>query len=70
MIAIENCIKLVVKGLDIHTYGSNERLIRAARGQKIGRLKATSSLKKKKEKGFRIGNITFYMGSNKARLRK
>lgn len=55
MIAIENCIKLVVKGLDIHTYGSNERLIRANRGQKIGRLKETSSLKKKKEKVSELG---------------
>ena len=61
---------LVIKGLDVHIYGSNERLIQAARGQKIGRLKATSSFKKKKEKFFRIRNITFYMGSNKARLRK
>ena len=51
LIAIEDCIGLAVRCLEVHVHGSGERLIQAARGDRIDDLEATSVLKKtKKEK--------------------
>ena len=35
LISIENCVELAIRGLKVHVYGSEERLIQAARGDKI-----------------------------------
>ena len=51
MIAIEHCVELAVRGLDVYVHGSEERLIQAARRDKLDGLEAVSVLKKtKKEK--------------------
>ena len=51
MIAIEDCVKWTVRGLVVYVYGKEERLIQAARGDKLDGLEAVSVLKKaKKEK--------------------
>ena len=50
--AIEDCVELAVRGLVVSIYGSEERLIQAARGDKLKGLEAVSVLEKaKKEKG-------------------
>ena len=50
-ISTENCVELAIRGLEIYVHGSEERLIQAARGDKIDGLEAASVLKRsKKEK--------------------
>ena len=51
LISIEDCVKLAVRGLEVYVHGSEERLIKVARGDKIDGLEAVSVLKRsKKEK--------------------
>ena len=51
MIFIEHCVELAIRGLEMYVHGSKERLIQAARGDKIDGLEAASALKRsKKEK--------------------
>ena len=51
MISIEDCVKLAIRRLKVYVHGSEEKLIQAARGDKIDGLEATSVLKRsKKEK--------------------
>ena len=51
MITIEDCVELAIRGLEVCVHGSGERLIQAARGDKIDGLEAESDLKRsKKEK--------------------
>ena len=51
MIAIEDCVKLAVIGLEVYIHGSEERLLQAASGDRENGLEAASVLKKaKKEK--------------------
>ena len=51
MISIEDCVELAIRGLAVYVHGNEERLIQAARGDKIDGLEATSVLKRsKKEK--------------------
>ena len=51
LISIEDCVELVIRGLEVHVHGSEERLIQDARGDKIDGLEAASVLKRsKKEK--------------------
>ena len=51
LIAIEDCVELVGRGLEEYVHGSEERLIQAARGDGLEGLEAASVLKKaKKEK--------------------
>ena len=51
LIAIEDCLELAVRGLEVYVHGSEERLIQAARRVKVDGLEAASLLKKpKKEK--------------------
>ena len=51
LISIEDCVELAIRGLEVYVHGSEERLIQAARGDKIDGLEAESVLKRsKKEK--------------------
>ena len=51
MISTEDCFELAIRGLEVYVHGSEERLIQAARGDKIDGLEAASVLKRsKKEK--------------------
>ena len=51
MVSIEDCVELAIRGLEVYVHGSEERLIQAARGDKIDGLEAASVLKRsKKEK--------------------
>ena len=51
LISIEDCVELAIRGLEVYVHGSEERLIQAARGDKIDGLEAASVLKRsKKEK--------------------
>ena len=51
LISIEDCAELAIRGLQVYVHGSEERLIQAARGDKVDGLRAASVLKRsKKEK--------------------
>ena len=51
LITIEDCVELAVRGLEVYVHGSEERLLQAARGDRVDDLEAASVLKKvKKEK--------------------
>ena len=51
LISIEDCVELAIRCLEVYVHGSEERLIQAARGDKIDGLGAASVLKgSKKEK--------------------
>ena len=51
LISIEDCVDLAIRGLEVYVHGSENRLIQAARGDKIDGLEAASVLKRsKKEK--------------------
>ena len=51
LISIEDCVELAIRGLKVYVHGNKERLIQAARGDKIDGLEATTVLKRsKKEK--------------------
>ena len=51
LIAIEDCVELAVRSLEVYVHGSEERLLQAARGDRLDDLDAASVLKKvKKEK--------------------
>ena len=51
LISIEDCNELAIRGLKVYVHGSEERLIQAARGDKIDGLEAAIVLKRsKKEK--------------------
>ena len=48
MISIRDCVKLAIRGLEVYVHGCEERLIQAARGDKIDGLEAASVLKRSK----------------------
>ena len=51
LISIEDCVELAIRALEVYVHGNEEKLIQAARGDKIDGLKAASVLKRsKKEK--------------------
>ena len=51
LISIEDCVEIAIRGLKVYVHRSEERLIQAARGDKINGLEAASVLKRsKKEK--------------------
>ena len=51
LISIEDCVELAIRDLEVYVHGSEDRLIQAARGDKVDGLKAVSVLKRpKKEK--------------------
>ena len=49
MISIEDCVELATRGLEVYVDGSEERLIQAARVDKIDGLEAASLLKRSKK---------------------
>ena len=49
LIAIEDCVELAVRGLEVHVHGSEERLPQAARGDRIDGLEAANVLKSAKK---------------------
>ena len=49
LISIEDCVELAIRGLEVYVNGSEERLIQAARGDKIDGLEVASILKKLKK---------------------
>ena len=46
VIAIEDCVELAVRGLEVYVHGSEERLLLAANGDRVDGLEAASVLKK------------------------
>ena len=46
LISTADCVELAIRGLGLYVHGSEERLIQAARGDKIVRLEAASVLKR------------------------
>ena len=51
MISIGDCVELAIRGLEVYVHGSEERLIQAARGDKIDGVEAGSVWKRsRKEK--------------------
>ena len=51
LIAVEDCIELAGRGLEVYIHGSEERLIQVVRRDELDDLKVASVLKKaKKEK--------------------
>ena len=49
-ISMEDCVELAIRGLEVYVYGSEKKLIQAARGDKIDVLEAASVLKRSKKK--------------------
>ena len=49
LIAIEDCVELAVRVLEVYVHGSEERLIQASWGDKSDGLEAASVLKKEKK---------------------
>ena len=49
LIAIEDCVKLTIRGLEVYVHGSEKRLLLAARGDREDGLEAASVLKKAKK---------------------
>ena len=51
LISIDDCVELAIRGLKVYVHGSAERLMQAAKGDKIDGLEAASVLtRSKKEK--------------------
>ena len=49
LISIEDCVELAIRGLEVYVHESEERLIQAARGDKVDGLEAASVLKRSKK---------------------
>ena len=49
LISIKDCVELAIRGLEVYVHGCEERLIDAARGDKIDGLEAASVLKRSKK---------------------
>ena len=49
LVATENCVELAARGLEVYVHGSQERLLHAARGDRVDGLEAASVLKKAKK---------------------
>ena len=49
MIAIEDCVDLVGRGLEVYINGSEERLLQATRGDRVNGLETARVLKKAKK---------------------
>ena len=49
LISIEDCVELAIRGLEVYVHESEERLIQAARGEKICSLEAASVSKRSKK---------------------
>ena len=49
MIFIEDCVELAIRGLEVYVHGKEERLIQAARRDKIDGLETASAFKRSKK---------------------
>ena len=49
MISIEDCVELAMRGLGVYVHGSEERLIQAARGDRINGSEAAIVLRRSRE---------------------
>ena len=49
LISIEDCVELAIRSLEVHVHGSDERLIQAAKEEKIDDLEDASVLKRSKK---------------------
>ena len=49
LISTEDCVELAIRGLEVHVHRNEERLIQAARGDKIDGLEGASVLKRSKK---------------------
>ena len=49
MISVEDCVELEIRGLEVHVHGSKERLIQAARSDKIDGLDIARDQRKRKD---------------------
>ena len=49
LISIEDCVELAIRGLEVYIHGSEERLMQAARGDKIDGLEVPSVSKRSKK---------------------
>ena len=54
---------MTVRDLEVHVYGSEERLIQVARGDRVDGSEAASVLKKAKRRDCKIGRKKLYMAS-------
>ena len=61
LMAIEDCVEMAVRGLEVYVHGSEERLLQPARGDREDSLEAASVLKKSKEREetARLGGKSF-----------
>ena len=50
LISIRDCVELAITGLEVYIHGSEERLIQAAKGDKVDGLEAENVLKRSKKK--------------------
>ena len=48
LISPEDCVEFAIRGFEVYVHGREERLIQAARGDRIDGLEATSVLKRSK----------------------
>ena len=61
LIAIEDCVELAVRGLEVYVHGSAERLLQAARGARKGGLEAAKCFDESEEREMtaRLGGEIF-----------
>ena len=50
LISMKDCVESAIRGLEVYVHGSEERLIHAARGDKIHSLEAASVLRRSKKR--------------------
>ena len=64
LIAIEDCVELAVRDLEVHVHESEERLLQTARGDRVDGLEAASIWKKqRRRRDCKIGRRKPYMAS-------
>ena len=61
MIAIEDCVQMAVRSLEVYVHGSEERMLQAAREDRVDGLEAASVLKKAKRNGSKIVRRKLYI---------
>ena len=61
MIAIEDCVQMAVRGLEVYVHGSEERMLQAAREDRVDGLEAASVLKKAKRNDCKIVRRKLYI---------
>ena len=61
MIAIEDCVQMAVRGLEVYVHGSEERMLQAAREDRVDGLEAASVLKKTKRNDCKIVRRKLYI---------